>query len=70
VTEKASSISSPPASIADGMKAYIANQGQSWEDIEKQREVAFKIVYFFIGFIALTFGLLYAYYKVDKREQE
>jgi hypothetical protein len=39
-----------------------------WEDVEKQRDVAFKIVYFFIAFIALTFGLLYAYYKVDKKE--
>ena len=52
------------------MRTYIKNQGTTWEDIERQREVAFKIVYFFIGFIIMTFGLLYAYYKVDKKEQE
>jgi len=41
-----------------------------WEELERQREIAFKIVYFFIGFIIFTFGLLYAYYKVDQKEQE
>lgn len=35
-----------------------------------QREIAFKIVYFFLAFIVMTFGLLYAYYKVDQKEQE
>lgn len=40
------------------------------EEIEMQRDVAFKIVYFFIAFIIMTFGLLYAYYKVDQKEQE
>ena len=38
--------------------------------MEAQRDIAFKIVYFFIAFITFTFGLLYAYYKVDKKEQE
>lgn len=41
-----------------------------WEDMEMQRDIAFKIVYFFIFFIVLTFGLLYAYYKIDKKTQE
>jgi hypothetical protein len=40
------------------------------EEIQMQRDVAFKIVYFFIAFIIMTFGLLYAYYKVDQKEQE
>jgi hypothetical protein len=40
------------------------------EEIEQQRDIAFKIVYFFIAFIIMTFGLLYAYYKVDQKEQE
>lgn len=40
------------------------------EEIEMQRDIAFKIVYFFIAFIIMTFGLLYAYYKVDQKEQE
>lgn len=40
------------------------------EEIEAQRDIAFKIVYFFISFIIMTFGLLYAYYKVDQKEQE
>jgi len=41
-----------------------------WQDMEMQRDIAFKIVYFFIGFIAMTFGLLYAYYKIDQKAQE
>ena len=28
------------------------------------------MVYFFIAFIIMTFGLLYVYYKVDQKEQE
>ena len=40
------------------------------EELQLQREIAFKIVYFFIAFIIMTFGLLYAYYKVDQKEQE
>jgi len=40
------------------------------EEIAQQRDMAFKIVYFFIAFIIMTFGLLYAYYRVDKKEQE
>ena len=35
-----------------------------------QRDIAFKIVYFFVAFIILTFGLLYAYYKIDQKEQK
>ena len=37
---------------------------QSWEDLEAQREMAFKIVYFFMGLIAITFGALYVYFKL------
>jgi hypothetical protein len=39
-------------------------------DMEQQREIAFKIVYFFIAFVFMTFGLLYLYYKIDQKEQE
>ena len=35
-----------------------------------QRDVAFKIVYFFILFIMWTIGLLYAYFKVSKKEEQ
>ena len=44
-----------------------------WDDLEAQRDLAFKIVYFFIGFICLTFGLLYVYYRMhqaDLREEK
>jgi hypothetical protein len=37
--------------------------------MEMQRDVAFKIIYFFILFIIATFGLLYAYFKMSKKEQ-
>jgi predicted membrane protein len=32
--------------------------------------MAFKIVYFFIVFIVATFGLLYAYFQMNKKELE
>ena len=40
----------------------------NWDDMEMQRDVAFKIIYFFILFIIATFGLLYAYFKMSKKE--
>lgn len=50
----------------------ITTPGQEWDDMdmEQQREIAFKIVYFFIAFVFMTFGLLYLYYKIDQKEQE
>jgi len=41
-----------------------------FDDLDAQRDLAFKIVYAFIMFIIATFGLLYAYYKMDKKEQQ
>ena len=40
----------------------------TWEEIEMQRDVAFKVINFFIGFIIATFGLLYAYCRMSKKE--
>lgn len=37
--------------------------------MEMQRDVAFKIIYFFVLFIIATFGLLYAYFKLSKKEE-
>ena len=34
--------------------------------IEEQREVAFKVVFFFIGLIAASFGVLYVYHKMTQ----
>uniref|UniRef100_A0A7S3MT98 Uncharacterized protein n=1 Tax=Strombidium inclinatum TaxID=197538 RepID=A0A7S3MT98_9SPIT len=44
--------------------------GRSWEDLEAQRDMAFKIVYFFITFAIVTFGLLYVYFRINKDELE
>jgi hypothetical protein len=38
--------------------------------MEKQRDVAFKIMYFFIVFIIATFGLLYTYFKMSQKAEE
>ena len=46
----------------------------SEEEMEIQREIAFKVVFFFVGFICLCFGLLYAYHRmtqnVTKQEEK
>jgi hypothetical protein len=41
-----------------------------WDSLDMQRDLAFKIVYFFIVFIVATFGLLYAYFQMNKKEVE
>ena len=41
-----------------------------WDSLDMQRDMAFKIVYFFIVFIVATFGLLYAYFQMNKKELE
>lgn len=59
--------------------SIIANDGEAvttpiedeWNDLEKQRDIAFKIMYFFIVFIIATFSLLYAFFRMtQKQEQE
>ena len=40
------------------------------DDLEMQRDVAFKIMYFFIAFVAATFGLLYVYFKMNQKAEE
>lgn len=42
----------------------------NWDSLDMQRDMAFKIVYFFIVFIIATFGLLYAYFQMNKKEME
>ena len=34
--------------------------------IEEQREVAFKVVFFFIGLIAASFAILYIYHRMTQ----
>tara|TARA_B110000503_G_scaffold3834_1_gene5010 strand:+ start:84 stop:428 length:345 start_codon:yes stop_codon:yes gene_type:complete len=41
-----------------------------FDSLDMQRDMAFKIVYFFIVFIVATFGLLYAYFQMNKKELE
>jgi hypothetical protein len=43
---------------------------EEWAQLEEQRDLAYKIVYFFLVLIVATFGLLYVYYKMDQKEQQ
>ena len=47
-----------------------AAAGMDFDSLDMQRDMAFKIVYFFIVFIVATFGLLYAYFQMNKKELE
>lgn len=49
--------------ITDSLKPEEMTQ-EEWDEIEAQRDIAFKIMYFFIVFILATFGMLYAYFKM------
>ena len=40
-----------------------------WNDLEKQRDLAFKIMYFFMAFMMGTFGLLYLFFKMTQSEE-
>lgn len=42
---------------------------EEWADLEKQRDIAFKIMYFFIVFIIATFSLLYAYFRMTQNSE-
>jgi hypothetical protein len=35
---------------------------RNFEELDAQRDIAFKVMYFFIVFIIGTFGLLFAYF--------
>lgn len=48
----------------DDIPMTTADQ-REWDNMEMQRDVAFKIMYFFIVFIIATFGLLYTYFKMS-----
>jgi len=43
---------------------------EEWDEIEAQRDIAFKIMYFFIVFILATFGMLYAYFKMAQSQNQ
>ena len=40
------------------------------DDLEAQRDIAIKVILFFLGFILLCVGLLYAYHKMQKNQQQ
>jgi hypothetical protein len=51
-------------------KAYAdmtPEEQREWDEIEMQRDIAFKIMYFFIAFVFATFGLLYIYFKMHQK---
>lgn len=43
---------------------------EEWNDLEAQRDIAFKIMYFFIIFILATFSLLYAYFRMYQKSED
>lgn len=36
------------------------------EELAAQRDIAFKVVFFFVGFIFVCFGLLYVYHRIHQ----
>ena len=39
-------------------------------DLEQQRDLAFKIMEFMIGFIIVTFGLLFVFFRMTQEQSE
>lgn len=56
--------------MSDELVDADAEQIRNWEELDAQRDVAFKVMYFFIVFIIGTFGLLFAYFQMSKQEEE
>jgi len=46
-----------------------AQKVQNWEELDAQRDIAFKVMYFFIVFIIGTFGLLFAYFQMSQQQE-
>lgn len=41
----------------------------SWDEAEAQRDIAFKVMYFFITLVIITFGVLYAYFSMVQKAE-
>jgi len=54
---------------AEDKESSTDNVLEEWADLEKQRDIAFKIMYFFIVFIIATFSLLYAYFRMTQSSE-
>jgi len=67
-TESASN--SSEQTTTDAASSAGGGSPMNMTDLDMQRDIAFKIVYFFIVFIVATFGLLYAYFQMNKKELE
>jgi len=48
--------------MSDDLLSAQRIKTNSWDELDSQRDIAFKVMYFFIVFIIATFGLLYAYF--------
>ena len=62
---------SQPASVASSPinDEQIQAITDEWNDLEKQRDLAFKIMYFFLVFMMGTFGLLCVFFKMTQSEE-
>lgn len=58
-----------PAPTEEAASTTPAAAPLTEEEVQAQRDMAFKITYFFMAFTAFTFFLLYVYYKLDQKEQ-
>jgi hypothetical protein len=62
--------------VASMNSASVNNPyGLTEEELQEQRDIAFKVVFFFVSFIAVCFGLLYVYHRmqqaaIDKEEDK
>lgn len=56
--------------VDDTLSTIKPENEEEWTQLEKQRDLAHKIVQFFIVLIVAAFGLLYKYYKMDQKEKK
>lgn len=59
---RTSSSQQSQSSNTENMSEEEAQKIRNWEELDAQRDIAFKVMYFFIVFIIGTFGLLFAYF--------
>lgn len=73
-TDLINSLEKKQAEIVKQVNATVAAAGSDKEapevDLEQQKDLAFKILYFFLIFIFATFTLLYVFFKMTKNQEQ
>lgn len=68
--EEAKPVEQPAEQVVEKTQDTPQSIEDEWNDLERQRDIAFKIMYFFLVFIVATFGLLYVFFRMTQEQEQ